>query len=571
MNNATTTTTTSSNTTNASFADCESSDPESWPLIFDSSSTLANHLEKVQFKIATNKNNHRRLTAKSEEFAARAKGVAAKISNLEAYLNRLSARSTIPPPPSPPPNTINSNIKKRSSINDSPMLTDTNYRRGQASDFSVDDGSPEKKQRISSLLRSSLVSDNSTIGNNSSTTTTTNTHSNVTIPKSTSPPLVIQNHSRPSFSTRAVDFSASSASSPSIPAVIKLKQQQNSSPLRRSLTSFSLAGASSSSSNANANAVIAKRTSVSSAAAAAAPTANITSPVKVKANSRTHLALSVKQPFYMTKYFNRKPRCIIAYPFPATASSASDTLITSSLDGCVQIMDLKGDRPLLQVFKPDAFGNNWTEDIAWVAPDVLALAGKHDEPEPYKQQQPYHHQQQQPRSLPTQLSIIYSCSKEKKSGTFTPFKSSVCNLPQRPHEKGIACLVGGEWTASSNDGVTVFTGGLDKRIVLWDISKEGMEYYHRLSASFSSSSLSAIRSTTNSRNSNYHGAGVLFEEHGVKASLLDSTHTSALQALSYSSDWQYLYSGGLDRRFLARDLLNDSIICNLRLDDQVCM
>ncbi|KAF7720754.1 hypothetical protein EC973_006160 [Apophysomyces ossiformis] len=209
--------------------------------------------------------------------------------------------------------------------------------------------------------------------------------------------------------------------------------------------------------------------------------------------------------YVVNKGFDKKPRSLL-YNIAEEGLNPEmkNIMVTTSLDGHVKTIG-KG-----------YLYSTWIEDLCWATPTTLALCpaakkGSSDE-----------------ESVET-VSLLHIQATDESS-----IEGRVQSLQELPHEKGISVIApfgGGRRSADDVEHAQFVTGGNDKSVYLWSMSREDA------SSDFSVSSLDSIN---------------------VK-------HTSAVQALYYDQPNSRLFTGGADERLFTYDMQKQSIVAELRM------
>ncbi|TPX68040.1 hypothetical protein SpCBS45565_g03338 [Spizellomyces sp. 'palustris'] len=203
--------------------------------------------------------------------------------------------------------------------------------------------------------------------------------------------------------------------------------------------------------------------------------------------------------------FTRKPRSLLLPP--ENPGPVQDTVIASTLDGHLHLFDQRGKSQFQSVLH-DELRNYWSEDIAWVSPNVLAVAAADKSAQSSTKGD-------KATIVPHQLALLYDCS--VKRGKFTYKVQHLRN--NMPHDRGIALIYP---FANLGNKTRWLTGGMDKKIFLWSFD-----------GSFS---------------------GNQDDYTKVNHISIHTEHTSAVQGIYYNPHSEVLYSGGLDSRLVGWSL-----------------
>ncbi|KAJ3386842.1 hypothetical protein HDU92_002248 [Lobulomyces angularis] len=211
---------------------------------------------------------------------------------------------------------------------------------------------------------------------------------------------------------------------------------------------------------------------------------------------------------FLQKYFNRKPRCLLSYNpsfLKNSTNNLNDVLVTSSLDGVIQILDINT-RCQIRTISQEMLLNCWTEEMQWVSEDTLCLISKENQA--------------------SQIQLIYD-AELKKNKLYSEFMFNHLSVKNNlPHDnsKGICSVCPIPLT---NDEVGFVTGGNDRKM-------------------FKKNELNKI-----------------------ETKFLESNHTSAIQSLLYLKSKNFLISGGLDKKIIVKDFLTNSEYLNLKIEENI--
>ncbi|KAJ3089398.1 hypothetical protein HK102_006473 [Quaeritorhiza haematococci] len=214
-------------------------------------------------------------------------------------------------------------------------------------------------------------------------------------------------------STRTPSGSTSTKQTSSSSSAVRSTQPNNNS--RASASSAASQQKTSQSSSSN-------RPSSSNWTAQPLSLASLSNPAKILNVSTRYTAVT-----------DKKPRSLLY-------NKDLDILVTSSLDGYVQITDLLTQVKVDDINTHKLLSNRWCEEMCWLGPEMLVIASNEDRND----------------EVDAQLSILYDCSFDRKNGNFV---RKVSRFLDKFHDKGIATLC-----PFRNEGV--FTGGLDRKIKL---------------------------------------------------------------------------------------------------------
>ncbi|KAI8824064.1 uncharacterized protein EV422DRAFT_518775 [Fimicolochytrium jonesii] len=205
----------------------------------------------------------------------------------------------------------------------------------------------------------------------------------------------------------------------------------------------------------------------------------------------------------------RKPRSLLL-PREGMAHSLRETVITSTLDGNLHLFNRKSKEAMCSIRHAE-LRNYWAEDMAWVAPDILAVAAA-----------PSGSAQNGVRDgtvVPHQIALLYDCSVKKSKFTYR-LQHLVHNMP---HDRGPSIIYP---FSNNNNRVHWLTGGMDKKLILW---------------SFDGPFAGDLDGSNYTR---------------VNHISVHTEHTSAIQGIYYNPHSEILYTGGQDSRLVGWSLTN---------------
>ncbi|KAF9906859.1 hypothetical protein EC991_000223 [Linnemannia zychae] len=202
--------------------------------------------------------------------------------------------------------------------------------------------------------------------------------------------------------------------------------------------------------------------------------------------------------------FGRKPRCMLHH-VPIAGPDMEEVMVTSSLDGSIQLWDLER-RRVTSTIQKVATDMPWAEDMCWVGKNRLAVASAHKEGVPMRHQ----------------LMLVH-VEKTKPSSSV---QWTVQRLVQKPHDNskgGILCLSA---LTEDRSGLSLATAGMDKQIIRWKFTPPNSEG----------------------------------ECLPSQQTLIHNKHTSTIQGLCYTPHNNVLFSGGCDCKVIGWDMERSEIV-----------
>ncbi|KAF9121137.1 hypothetical protein BGW39_010827 [Mortierella sp. 14UC] len=204
------------------------------------------------------------------------------------------------------------------------------------------------------------------------------------------------------------------------------------------------------------------------------------------------------------KTFGRKPRCMLHH-VPIAGPDMEEVMVTSALDGTIQLWDLER-RRVANTIQKVATDMPWAEDMCWVGKNRLAVASAHKEGITMKHQ----------------LMLVHV----EKTKPNSSVQWTVQKLDQKPHDHnkgGILCLSA---LTEDRSGLSLATAGMDKQIIRWKFTPPNSEG----------------------------------ECLPSQQTLIHNKHTSTIQGLCYTPYNNVLFSGGCDCKVIGWDMERSEIV-----------
>ena len=250
-----------------------------------------------------------------------------------------------------------------------------------------------------------------------------------------------------------------------------------------------------------------------------------TIPAAPKPLDQDQEGIQIKSVKHRPRVFPRKPRCLLFNP---TQSEYSDLMITSSLDGSVQLWSKNDQKIHSSIYLPSYLHKPFfVEDICWdrKPTGLLAIGLCESANAPVSDDG----NGSSPNRSDRQFAFLKFNNRE-------PFSApKFIYSPLTPHDRSITVIE--NWSSSKHPGdVSNFlTGGLDKAIFSWKVVT--------------------------------HGNGSRDPEISVRE--LHRRHTSSVQAICYDWNTTDIWSGGTDCRLIQWSGDENRIVNELRWDTRI--
>ena len=246
--------------------------------------------------------------------------------------------------------------------------------------------------------------------------------------------------------------------------------------------------------------------------------------VKTAATTTALSEITIKSVKHRPRAFPRKPRCLI---FNSIQPSFSDTMVTSSLDGSVQIWSKSEQKIQSSIYLPSFLHKPFfVEDLCWDRhPNGLLALGMCE-----SANAPVADDSNGSNSNRSDRQIAFLQFNPRDPASTPRFVYS--NLA--PHDRSISVIESWSSTKVSSDASYFLTGGLDKSIYSWKVASNGASRDPEIST---------------------------FELH--------RRHTSSVQAICY--DWvsSDIWSGGTDCRLVQWSGDENRLVNELRWDSRI--
>lgn len=250
--------------------------------------------------------------------------------------------------------------------------------------------------------------------------------------------------------------------------------------------------------------------------------------------------LVIKSVKHRPRAFPRKPRCLIFNP---TSPAYSDMMVTSSLDGSLQIWSKSEQKIQTSLYLPSYLNKPFfVEDLCWDRrpSGILALGLCESSTAPVSDEQIG----QSGRSDRQMAFLVFN--------NRDPFASpKFISTPLAPHERSVSVVESWSSSKHSSNSSCFLTGGLDKAVYSWKISFENDK----------------IDDSNNNNNHNKNNNNDSDPVISVKE--LHRRHTSSVQAICFDWNKSDIWSGGTDCRLVQWNAEENRIVNEYRWENRI--